>query len=297
MRIDAHQHFWRLSNPFCTWPTRAEAKIHADFGPGDIAPLLAAGHIEGTVLVQAAPALAETRFLLNLADEAPFVKGVVGWIDMDAGSALADLDALAAHRLFCGIRPMLQAIPDPAWMLKPSFDGIYRRLVELGLTFDALVTPAHLDMLSELAKRHPDLSIIVDHAAKPAIGDGRAGFDEWAPRIARLAGSGNVSCKLSGLMTQAKPGAGAAELAPWLDHLYAVFGPERLLWGSDWPVVLMAADYAAWIAICEAWLADKPASARDNIFGETACRIYALAGVVERDMCMSATGGGQHGTH
>ncbi len=297
MRIDAHQHFWRLSNPFCNWPTPAEAKIHADFGPHDMRPLLAASHIEGTVLVQAAPALAETRFLLDLADEASFVKGVVGWIDMEAGSALADLDSLAGHPPFCGIRPMLQSIPDPAWMLNPAFDGIYRRLVERGLTFDALVTPAHLDMLSELARRHPDLSIVVDHAAKPAIGDGRAGFDEWAPRIARLAGRGNVSCKVSGLMTQAGPGAGLAELRPCLDHLYAVFGPERLLWGSDWPVVLMAADYAAWLSLCEAWLADKPAAARDNIFGETACRIYGLAGAVERDMAMSATGGGRRGAH
>lgn len=297
MRIDAHQHFWRLSNPFCDWPTPAETKIHADFEPDDIAPLLAAGHIDGTVLVQAAPALAETRFLLDLADEAPFVKGVVGWIDMEAGSALALLGTLAAHPLFRGIRPMLQAIADPAWMLKPAFDGIYRRLAELDLTFDALVTPAHLDSLPELANRHPDLPIIVDHAAKPAIRDGRAGFDDWAPRIARLAGNGNVSCKVSGLMTEAGTGAGLAELRPWLDHLYAVFGPERLLWGSDWPVVLMASDYAAWLSLCEAWLADKPAAARNDIFGKTACRIYGLAGVVERDMRMCAMEGGPHGAH
>lgn len=297
MRIDAHQHFWQLSNPFCTWPTPAEKNIYVDFWPSDIEPLLATGNIEGTVLVQAAPDLAETRFLLNLADRAPFVKGVVGWIDMEAGSARADLDRLAGHPLFCGIRPMLQVIPDPAWMLKPAFDGIYRRLVELALTFDALVTPLHLDFLPDLAKRHPDMSIIVDHAAKPAICDGDAAYDDWAPRIARLADNDNVSCKISGLLTEAKPCAGLAELRPYLDHLYTVFGPERLLWGSDWPVVLMAADYGRWMSICEAWLADKPATARDNIFGETACRIYRLAASEERDTCISGTVGGQHGAH
>lgn len=297
MRIDAHQHFWQLSNSFCNWPTPAEKTIYADFGLDDIRPLLAAGNIEGTVLVQAAPALAETRFLLNLADHASFVKGVVGWIDMECSSALADLDSLASHSFFCGIRPMLQDIPDPTWMLKPAFDRIYGRLVEFGLTFDALVTPTHLDLLPELAERHPDLSIVVDHAAKPAIRDGRAGYDDWAPRIARLADSGNVSCKVSGLLTEAKPDTGLIGLRPYLDHLYTVFGPERLLWGSDWPVALLAADYTLWMSICEAWLADKPGAAHDAIFGETACRIYGLAGGAERDMCMPVMGGGQHGAH
>ncbi len=297
MRIDAHQHFWQLSKPFCNWPTSAEDEIYADFGPDDIRRILTANHIEGTVLVQAAPELAETRYLLDLADDASFVRGVVGWIDMESSSALADLDSLASHPLFCGIRPMLQAIPDPAWMLNPVFDGIYERLVELGLAFDALVTPTHLDLLPELAERHPDLSIIIDHAAKPAIRDGQAGYDNWAPRIERLADSNNVSCKVSGLMTEARPGVGIAELRPYLDHLYAVFGPERLLWGSDWPVVMMAADYASWMSICEAWLADKSVTAHDNIFGETACRVYRLAAMKERDMRLPVTGGGRHGAH
>lgn len=297
MRIDAHQHFWQLAQPFCNWPTPAEDKIFADFGPDDIEPLLDAIDIDGTVLVQAAPSLAETRFLLDLAGDALFVKGVVGWIDMESSSALADLDSLANDPLFCGIRPMLQAIPDPAWMLNPAFDIIYNRLAELGLTFDALVTPAHLDLLPELAERHPDLSIIIDHAAKPAIRDGQAGYDAWMPRIARLVERDNVCCKVSGLLTEAKPGVGLTELRPYLDHLYAVFGSERLLWGSDWPVVLMAADYEAWMSICKAWLADKPAFVRDNIFGETANRVYRLAVRKERDMRIPTMRGGQHGTH
>ena len=289
MRIDSHQHFWQLANPFCDWPTPAEEKIYADFGADDLEPLLRANDIGGTVLVQAAPSLAETSYLLDIAERAPFVKGVVGWIDFEAATAITDLEALACRPLFRGVRPMLQSISDPAWMLNPAFDVIYSRLAELGLCFDALVTPVHLDLLPELAKRHPNLSIIVDHAAKPAIRDGVDAYEYWALRMERLAGFSNVSCKVSGLLTEAKSGARYSDLLPWLEHLYAAFGPERLLWGSDWPVVLMEADYAHWLSICEQWLADKPLSARKQIFGAAACRVYGLGAAIKQ--------GEQHGAH
>lgn len=296
MRIDAHQHFWRLTNPFCNWPTPAEEKIHADFEPADLKPILDAHGVTGTVVVQAAPFLAETLYLLELASDAPFVKGVIGWIDFVAPSALSDLDAFASYPLFRGVRPMLQSIPDPAWMLNPSFQGIYHRLAELGLAFDALVLPAHLPHLSELAARHPELSIIVDHAAKPAIRDGMQGFDGWAADMSRLATQKNANCKISGLLTEAAPGAGLAELRPWLDHLFAAFGPERLLWGSDWPVVLMEGSYAAWISLCEEWLSDKPEGARELVFGQSACRVYGLANE-GRGECVDATEGKRRGAH
>lgn len=276
MRIDAHQHFWRLDKPFCNWPTQAEERIFADFGEDDLAPLLGAHGIEGTVLVQAAPSLDETHFLLEIADRTPFVKGVVGWVDMESPSAISDVEALARHPRFRGIRPMLQGIADPEWILNPAFDGIFQRLIELGLCFDALVTPRHLGALPELAKRHPDLSIVVDHAAKPAIRDGAEGLSNWQTRMTALAGHANVSCKISGLLTEAGPDAGLDDLLPFLDRLLVIFGPERLLWGSDWPVVLMVADYGRWVAICDAWLSDKPASDRDLILGATARRIYRL---------------------
>jgi L-fuconolactonase len=276
VRIDAHQHFWRLDKPFCNWPTSAEDRIYADFGEGDLAPLLDAHGIAGTVLVQAAPSLDETYFLLEIADRTPFVKGVVGWIDMESPSAISDIEALARHSRFRGIRPMLQGIPDAGWILNPSFDGIFRRLAELGLCFDALVTLRHLDVLQELAKRHPDLSIVIDHAAKPSIRDGVKGLSYWQTRMTALAGHANVSCKMSGLLTEAGPGAGLEDLLPFLEHLLSVFGAERLLWGSDWPVVLMAADYGRWVAICDAWLSERPATDRELILGATAKRIYRL---------------------
>lgn len=296
MRIDAHQHFWRLSNPFCDWPTSSEQKIHRDFGPDDLAPLLKKHDIGGTVLVQAAPSLAETRYLLELGEQSSFVKGVVGWIDFESSSAVQDLDALARHPLFCGVRPMLQSIDDPAWVLNPDFDGIFEHLTKNGLTFDALIRPVHLASLLELSRRHPELPIIIDHAAKPAIRDGEGAFDDWAMGMARLAAQKNISCKISGLLTEAQPGAGFDDLLPWLDYLYAGFGADRLLWGSDWPVLLMEESYGAWISLCERWLESKPEKARQQIFGMTASRIYGLANA-ERSERVHATGGARNGTH
>lgn len=276
MKIDAHQHFWKLSNPFTEWPTPAEVRIYKDFGADDLAPLLSAHGVSGTILVQAAPVLDETHYLLKVASRTAFVKGVVGWVDFEAPSALRDIEDLALDRLFRGVRPMLQSIADPGWMLDPRFTQIFECLAARKLTFDALILPVHLASLNALAARQPHLSIIIDHAAKPAIHDGIAGFDDWATGISRLAEHENVTCKVSGLLTEAQPGAGLDDLRVWLDHLYAAFGPERLLWGSDWPVVLMEASYSAWLSLVEDWLSDKPAAARDLIFGGTAKRVYSL---------------------
>ncbi|MEN6543846.1 amidohydrolase family protein [Parvibaculum sp.] len=297
MRIDAHQHFWQLDKPFCTWPTPAEERIYADFGERDIAPLLDACAVDCTVLIQAAPSLEETHYLLEIADRTPFVRGVVGWIDMEASSAMSDLEVLARYPRFRGIRPMLQAIPQTEWILNPTFDGILGRLAELGLCFDALVTPRHLAVLHELAKRHPALSIIVDHAAKPAIRDGAEGFSDWQSRMTTLAANANVACKISGLLTEAGTGTDLATLRPYLDHLLSIFGAERLLWGSDWPVVLMAADYGQWVAICEAWLSDKSSADRDLFLGETARRIYRLGGAGENARCRYEGEANLHGTY
>lgn len=276
MKIDAHQHFWKLSNPFSEWPTPAEVRIYKDFGADDLAPLLAAHGVSGTILVQAAPVIDETHYLLKVASRTAFVKGVVGWVDFEAPSALRDIEDLALDRLFRGVRPMLQSIADPGWMLDPRFTQIFECLAARKLTFDALIRPVHLASLNALAARQPYLSIIIDHAAKPAIHDGIAGFDDWAAGISCLAEHENVTCKVSGLLTEAQPGAGLDDLRVWLDHLYAAFGPERLLWGSDWPVVLMEASYSAWLSLVEDWLSDKPAAARDLIFGGTAKRVYSL---------------------
>ncbi|MGV8995768.1 MAG: amidohydrolase family protein [Parvibaculaceae bacterium] len=276
MRIDAHQHIWDLNNAFCTWPTEAEAEIHRDFSLADLAPLLVAHNIDATVLVQAAPDIAETHDMLAKAEQQSFVRGVVGWIDIENTGAIADLQFLSANDLFKGIRPMLQGIADPLYILESRFDPVFRTLIERGLSFDALILPHQLQVVRELARRYPTLSIIIDHAAKPAIRDGQSGFATWSRDMARLADVPNVSCKISGLLTEAGPQAGLEDLQPFLDHLLQTFGSSRLLWGSDWPVLNMVASYASWHAITQSWLSRKPASDIKNIMGATAARVYRI---------------------
>ncbi|MDO8290465.1 MAG: amidohydrolase family protein [Parvibaculum sp.] len=279
MKIDAHQHVWQLSQPFCNWPTSVEAAIYRDFQPADLAPLLAEQGVTGTILVQAAPALAETKYILGVADKASFVCGVVGWVDMESDAAIEDLKSLAAHPKFRGIRPMLQSIDDPLWVLEPRFDPVFRTLIDLDLTFDALILPHHVQVIRELARRYPVLTIIIDHAAKPPIRAGGAassGFASWSRDMARLALEANVACKISGLFTEARAGAGLSELRPWLNHLFEKFGSARLMWGSDWPVLNLASDYASWHMLCENWLLDKAPTDAKNIWGVTAARLYRI---------------------
>lgn len=276
MRIDAHQHFWRLENGFYDWLTPELASIYRDFEPSHLAGLLADAGIDGTVAVQAAADPRETAFLLSLAEENSFIKGVVGWIDMETEDGVATLRHFARNPLFKGIRPMIQDIEPADWMLGPQLDRAFRALIELRLSFDALVKPPHLDALLTLARRHPDLPIVIDHGAKPAIRDGLGSFDAWAAKMARLAELPNVTCKLSGLLTEAKPGAALVDLQPYLDHLYECFGASRLMWGSDWPVLLLESSYGDWNAMFGAWLASKPARERDEMLGGTAARFYRL---------------------
>ncbi|HEY4345496.1 MAG TPA: amidohydrolase family protein [Parvibaculum sp.] len=276
MKIDAHQHFWRLSNGFYDWLTPGLTAIYRDFESAHLLGLLVPANIDGTVAIQAAADPRETEFLLNLAAAHPFIKGVVGWIDMETPAGIAELRTFARNPLFKGIRPMLQDIAPEDWMLQPRLDPAYRALIELGLSFDALVKPPHLGALLTLGTRYPDLPIVIDHGAKPAIRDGFDGFALWAEKVARLAEMPNTFCKLSGLLTEAKPGAGLEDLRPYLDHLYESFGPSRLMWGSDWPVLLLERAYADWNGMFVAWLASKPASEQVDMLGGTAARFYRL---------------------
>jgi L-fuconolactonase len=235
---------------------------------------LARHRIDGTVLVQAAPTVAETEYLLRLADAAPFVKGVVGWVDFAGESALSVIERLAENPKLKGFRPMIQDIADDDWMLRPAQRFGFDALAERGLAFDALVKPRHLKNLLRLAERHPRLRIAVDHGAKPAIRDGA--FGDWARDIAGLAANTEALCKLSGLATEAGPNWSARDLRPYVEHLLDIFGPSRLMFGSDWPVVLLAATYDRWLETAEALTAAFDPAARAAIFGGTAARFYRL---------------------
>jgi L-fuconolactonase len=273
-RIDAHQHFWRLDRGDYDWLTPALGAIFRDYLPEDLAPLLAAHGIEATVLVQAAPTEAETDFMLALADDHAFVAGVVGWTDFEAPDAPERIAGLSGRQKLKGLRPMIQDIADDGWMLRPELGPAFRALVEHGLVFDALVLPRHLGALARLLARHPDLRCVVDHCAKPAIAAGE--FDLWARDIAAIARDSGAFCKLSGLVTEAGEGWDAARLRPYVEHVLAVFGPERLVWGSDWPVCTLAAGYDDWAAATAELLAGLDADERAAVLGGNAERLYRL---------------------
>ncbi|WP_407941832.1 amidohydrolase family protein [Methylobrevis albus] len=274
MRIDAHQHYWAIARGDYGWMGPAVAPIVRDFGPADLAPHLAAGGIAATVLVQAADTVAETEYMLSLADAEPSIAAVVGWVDLEAADATETLARLARHPKLRGIRPMLQDIADTFWVLRPAVLETLALLQGLGLSFDALIQPRHLPVIAALADRLPGLAIVVDHGAKPFIAKGE--LEPWAADIAALARRAHVCCKLSGLVTEAGDDWSAPRLASYVATLLAAFGPDRLMFGSDWPVVNLAGGYDAWLATAEALTAGLSETERAAVFGGTAARFYRI---------------------
>jgi L-fuconolactonase len=272
MRIDAHHHLWTLARGDYGWLTPALAPIYRDFDLSDLAPLLSASRIEGTILVQAAPTEAETMFMLGIAERAELVRGGVGWIDFDAEDAAARIDALAVRKLLVGLRPMVQDIADDDWLLRPALGPMLTAMTRHGLVFDALVLPRHLPRLLQVIDRHSDLQFVLDHCAKPHLATGD--IAEWKRHIAEIAKRPNMVCKLSGLVTEARSDWEIADLRAAVDHVRDCFTPRRLLWGSDWPVVDLAGGYAKWFAVTEALLADLPPDEKADVFGGNAGRIY-----------------------
>ncbi len=276
VRIDAHQHFWRLARGDYGWLTQDLEALYRDYGPADLAPLLAERGIAQTVLVQAAPTDAETDFLLDLADRHDTVGAVVGWVDLADGGAPARLAALRRHRRFRGVRPMIQDIDDDAWMLGADLTPAFQALVELGLRFDALVLPRHLGNLARLLDRHPALPVVIDHGAKPDIAGG--GLEPWRDAMRPLAERPGVYCKLSGLVTEAPAAWHVDDLRPYTETLFELFGPERLMWGSDWPVVNLGGGYVAWWTATETLLTGCSDTGRHAVLGGTAAAFYNLGG-------------------
>ncbi len=274
MRIDAHQHFWAVARGDYGWLTPDLGVIYRDFTPDDLAPMLKDAGIEGTVLVQAAPTVAETKYMLSLADETPFIKGVVGWVDFESPDAATQIAALDAHPALVGLRPMIQDIADPLWMLGDALTPAFTELTARGLTFDALTLPQHLGPLRKLLARHPDMEVVIDHGSKPLIRDAR--LQGWAEDMAALASETNSWCKLSGLVTEAAPDWTVDDLRPYVDHLLNTFGPSRLIWGSDWPVCTLASSYERWLETTDLLLSQLSSSERDAVMGGNAARAYNL---------------------
>ncbi len=276
MRIDAHQHFWRPSRGDYGWLTpQAHPAICRTFLPADLEPMLIDAGIERTILVQAAPTGAETDYLLKHAEETPFVVGVVGWADLEAADAPARITAMASNPALLGLRPMLQDLDDDAWILRPSVAPALVAMQAAGLRFDALVTPRHLPPLSRLLGARPELNVVIDHGAKPDIAGGR--LREWATQMRAIAADTAAYCKLSGLVTEAGGRWSEEDLKPYADVLLEAFGPARLMWGSDWPVVNEAGGYAAWHSAAWALAEGCTRDERDLIFGGAAQAFYGIA--------------------
>ena len=274
--VDAHHHVWQLGRGDYGWLTPALAPIYRDFALDDLRPLLREAGIGATVLVQAAPTEAETRFLLATANASGgLVRGVVGWVDCASPDAVARLSRLARDPLLKSVRPMLQDIPDPDWIVRADVQPALEALPQLGLRFDALVVPAQLPALLRMLERHPDLAVVIDHGAKPPIAAGL--HEPWAGQLSALARHPNVHCKLSGLVTEAGADWSVASLSRYVDHMLACFGPMRLIWGSDWPVVDLAGGYHRWVAATDTLLAGLSGADRDAIRGGNARRFYGLA--------------------
>jgi L-fuconolactonase len=270
--IDAHQHFWRIDRGDYGWLTPALAPIYRDFMPDDLAPLLARHGIGGTILVQAAPTVAETRFMLEIAHATPFVRGVVGWVDFEAVDAVDMILELAADPLLVGLRPMVQDIADDDWLLRPSLGSALAMMARRGLVFDALVLPRHLPRLKTVIERYPDLTVVVDHGSKPRIRDKQR--EPWASDLAAIAAMPGVACKLSGLVTEAAADWQSSDVRPYAQHILDIFGPQRVMFGSDWPVVNLAGGYDRWRETALGLMAHLAAPERAAILGETARRVY-----------------------
>lgn len=276
--IDAHHHLWRVARGDYGWmsPEMGEP-LYRDYLPADLAPLLRKAGIDRTVLVQAAPTEAETDFLLELAAETDFVAGVVGWLDMEDARFETKLDALIERPKFVGLRPMLQDLEDDAYILRPRVLANLKVMAERGVAFDFLTQPRHLPHVATALEAVPGLNAVVDHISKPDIA-GRS-FNGWAADIARVAAFPNVFCKLSGMITEARhdswrPG----DLRPYVEHVLAVFGADRLMFGSDWPVCLLAGSYAEALNALRTVLdGSLSADQRAAIYGRNAVRFYRLA--------------------
>lgn len=273
--VDAHHHVWTLARGDYGWLTPEAGPIYRDYSLQDLAPFLEHAGVTASVLVQAAPTVAETKFLLDVAQRSGgVVQGVVGWVDLSAHDAIPTLARFARQGMLKAVRPMLQDMADDAWILRADVGRALAALPRIGLRFDALVRPAQLSSLLAMFDRHPDLAVVIDHAGKPDIAHGA--WEPWASHMRAAAGNPRVRCKVSGLVSEAGPGWTIDHLRKYFDYLVDIFGPQRLMWGSDWPMLDLVATYKSWYAATVALTAGWSPADRAALMGGTARRFYGL---------------------
>jgi L-fuconolactonase len=274
-RIDTHQHFWRYNPYDYGWMLPGMEILQKDHLPNDLLPLLRAVGIDGTVAVQARQTLKETRWLVELADQYPFIKGVVGWVDLRSPQLREQLEQFSPHPKLCGVRHVVHDEPDDQFMLQEDFIRGIGMLAEFDLTYDLLLFPKHLPVACELVSMFPEQRFVLDHIAKPSIKTRQV--SPWDSDLRRLAAFPNVYCKVSGMVTEAdwkawKP----ADLRPYLDIVFEAFGTKRTMIGSDWPVCTVVGPYPEVMQIALDYLAQLSETEQADVWGNNAIRFYGI---------------------
>ncbi len=275
MTVDSHQHFWRYSPSEFGWISDAMRSLRRDFLPADLRREIHGVGVTGVVSVQARQSVEETRFLLDIAARSDFVLGVVGWVPLSDPGVVEVLDEFAAVPAFKGCRHVVQDEPDDDYMLDSRFNEGVRAVTAAGLAYDILVYERHLPVTPRFVDRHPKQRFILDHLGKPRIRD--RSFTRWDRLIRDLARRPNVYCKLSGMVTEANWHRWEeAQFRPYFDTVLEAFGPRRLMFGSDWPVCLVATCYGRWLEIVRTLVSGLGESERDRIMAGTAIEAYGL---------------------
>jgi L-fuconolactonase len=275
MIVDSHQHFWQVGRFDYPWMTPKVEVLCQDYLPPALEPILNRCGVEQTILVQASNSVAETRWLLSLAEHHPFIAGVVGWVDLQADDVDRQLDELMTHSKFKGVRHLVESEPADDWLAQPNVIRGLHRLETRRLSYDLLVHTKHLKYAERVANECPGLRLVVDHLAKPPIASGE--IDEWRREVGSLAAYENVWCKLSGLVTEADHDHWrASDLRPYVETAFQCFGPRRMMFGSDWPVCLLAASYERVVETAQSFGAELNAADRDRIFSRNATEFYRL---------------------
>jgi L-fuconolactonase len=275
-KVDAHQHFWKFDPVRDSWITEDMAVIRRNFGPEDLQPVLEQHGFDGCVLVQSAETEHENEFLLEQARKHDFIRGMVGWVDFFAESLEEQLAQYASSVKLKGFRYILQGAKDRALMLRPEFMQGIRKLLQHGFTYDVLIFPDQLKYTAEFVAAFPDQPFVIDHMAKPYIKDGK--IDEWKRDIEAVAKHENVCCKVSGMVTEADwKNWKKVDFTPYMDVVVEAFGTDRLMYGSDWPVCLVAATYGEMLSIVQDYFSAFSNEEQDAVFGGNAVRFYNLS--------------------